>query len=258
MCDFHSILGVSLPGNKYEIRHLPSNSHSEMAGDLKNGPNRKPVIFEAEWNGLGEIPKPEKLIRNYDECPPKLVEKIVQHYQALSGALKDGKGCEVGGYFADIEKWYDVWSAILKAGVCLQVPAVAPNVSCATQKAGNVSTQTAGARSTQTAGARSTQKAGYCSTQTAGARSTQKAGNDSTQTAGHESTQTAGDFSTQKAGDGTVQVCRWYDNGWKVKARVITEAEANRWYRFESGDWRLCTEAEIAEAEQKTTRKGKT
>jgi hypothetical protein len=113
------------------------------------------------------------------------------------------------------------------------------------QKSGNRSTQTAGNRSTQTAGYRSTQTAGYRSTQTAGNESTQTAGNRSTQTAGYRSTQTAGDESTQTAGDestqtagvGTVQIARWYANGWRVATRVITEAEAGKPYKVIAGVW---------------------
>ena len=114
-----------------------------------------------------------------------------------------------------------------------------------TQTAGNRSTQTAGDASTQTAGNRSTQTAGYASTQTAGYASTQTAGDASTQTAGDASTQTAGDASTQTAGVNTVQIIQyWKDNVLEVKVRKITEKEANKWYKFENEDWRLCTEEE--------------
>ena len=122
-----------------------------------------------------------------------------------------------------------------------------------TQTAEYASTQTAGNRSTQTAGNESTQTAGNASTQTAGDESTQTAGNESTQKAGDRSTQTAGDESTQKAGDKTVQICRWYKDGeWKVSTRVITTKEADKWYRFDGGEWTPCTATEIAEAEKKT------
>ena len=128
-----------------------------------------------------------------------------------------------------------------------------------TQTAGNHSTQKAGWDSTQTAGDESTQKAGEFSTQTAGGKSTQAAGWKSTQTAGDVSTQTAGEFSTQtagnqstqKAGLGTAQIIRWYEDVWRVKARIITEAEADKWYKFEGGDWRLCTAAEVFELDKK-------
>jgi hypothetical protein len=120
-----------------------------------------------------------------------------------------------------------------------------------TQKAGYESTQTAGYESTQTAGDRSTQTAGYESTQKAGSASTQTAGDRSTQKAGSASTQTAGDRSTQKAGLLTVQITRWYDNGWHVAMRTIGPAEADKWYRVEKGVWRECTAEESAEAEAK-------
>ena len=260
MCDFHSALGVALSDDTIELRHLPTNSHSEMAGDLENKPNRKPIIFEAEWSGNGDVPAPERLIRNHAECPPKLVETIVSHYQKLKEALADGKHLVVGGYFGDISKWSDVWSEALKRGVKVLVPDIAPGVAASTQKAGAASTQTAGYDSTQKAGDDSTQKAGDDSTQKAGYRSTQKAGDASTQTAGYRSTQKAGYRSTQKAGAdstqkagiGSVQIVRWYDGEWKVKTRTITKELAEIWFKFENGDWRPCTPAEIEEAEKKT------
>jgi len=88
--------------------------------------------------------------------------------------------------------------------------------------------------------------------QTAGHRSTQTAGYRSTQTAGDESTQKAGDASTQKAGEGTVQVVCFWDGGkWHTKHRLIGPGGADKWYRFEDGDWRLCTDAECEAAERK-------
>ena len=121
-----------------------------------------------------------------------------------------------------------------------------------TQTAGDESTQTAGYASTQKAGDESTQKAGYESTQTAGYASTQTAGDESTQTAGDESTQTAGYASTQKAGKNSAQVVIYYDNGWHTKTRVVLEEQANKWWKFENDDWRICTDAEADEAERKT------
>lgn len=69
--------------------------------------------------------------------------------------------------------------------------------------------------------------------------SSQKSGDYSTQTAGYRSTQTAGNRSTQTAGVGTVQIIRYYKNGWEVKTRIITEKEAGKTYRFENEDWIL-------------------
>jgi len=91
----------------------------------------------------------------------------------------------------------------------------------------------------------------HFATQTAGGASTQKAGYRSTQTAGDKSTQMAGNRSTQTAGTGTVQATRWYDKEWKVVTRVITSAEANKWYYVENGVWRLCTKGEIKDAEKR-------
>ncbi len=123
-----------------------------------------------------------------------------------------------------------------------------------TQTAGYGSTQIAGNESTQTAGNRSTQTAGYGSTQIAGNESTQKACNESTQTAGYGSTQIAWLASTQKAGNETVQIIYHYSNSckkWINSFRKVTEKEADKWYKFENEDWRLCTEEEIKIAEEK-------
>ena len=60
-----------------------------------------------------------------------------------------------------------------------------------------------------------------------------------TQTAGYNSTQKAGSNSTQTAGKGTIQIIRYYDDGWKVKTRVITKQSANKPYKFTNGKWRL-------------------
>ena len=90
-------------------------------------------------------------------------------------------------------------------------------------------------------------------TQTAGDLSTLKAGNDSTLTAGNRSTLTAGDGSTLTAGYQTIQISHWYDNGWRVATRVVTEAEADKWWHVSKGAWRECTPDEIATAESKIT-----
>jgi hypothetical protein len=123
-----------------------------------------------------------------------------------------------------------------------------------TQTAGYESTQTAGNGSTQTAGHWSTQKAGHWSTQTAGYGSTQTAGNGSTQTAGDESTQKAGDEACHRAGVGSVQITRWYDSNlrrYRTAARVVTDAEANKWYRASRGVWTELTDKEVAEIESR-------
>lgn len=82
--------------------------------------------------------------------------------------------------------------------------------------------------------------------------STQTAGNASTQKAGNESTQTAGAASTQKAGKNSAQVVIYYKNGCNTKTRVVLEEQADKWWKFENEDWRICTDAESAEAERKT------
>ena len=97
------------------------------------------------------------------------------------------------------------------------------------------------------------QAGGDSAVQAAGHAATQTARYFSTQTAGDISTQTAGEFSTQRGGTGTVQIIReWDDVGAKTHVRVITDAEADTWWRFEDGDWRLCTDGESAEADRRT------
>jgi len=123
MCDFHSILGVAI-GDKYEIRHEPGNSHSETADKLRNLPNRKAVIFEAEWNGEGELPSDSKLIRNIGECPDRLVKKIRDHYIKLKEALATGK--HLSDYFSDTKKYSDVWNKAI--AIANGVPVVLPKV----------------------------------------------------------------------------------------------------------------------------------
>jgi hypothetical protein len=74
------------------------------------------------------------------------------------------------------------------------------------------------------------------------------------QTAGNASMQTAGNASMQKAGDETVQIIYHYcekHKKWINSVRKITEKEANKWYKFENEDWRLCTEEEAKIAEEK-------
>jgi hypothetical protein len=124
MCDFHSVLGVAISDNQIELRHLPSNSHSEMAGDLKNQPNRKPILFEAEWDGEGELPPDNKLIRNHAECPPRLAKMILAHYVKVKEAMTTGKHLSGDGYFADTKKWCDVWNSAIAKGITVVLPRV--------------------------------------------------------------------------------------------------------------------------------------
>jgi len=126
------------------------------------------------------------------------------------------------------------------------------------QRAGDSSIQEAGFCSTQTAGNGSTQLAGYGSIQTAECRSTQIAGCCSTQTAeggsiqmaGHHSSQRADCNSYQRGGIYTIQTTAWlYDssNAWHSACRVVTEAEADRWYHVAGGAWTEVTDAATLE-----------
>ena len=133
---------------------------------------------------------------------------------------------------------------------CCSQDAEGPNASLL---GGDMVTQTAGNDSTLKAGYRSTLTAGKRSTLTAGDDSTLKAGNDSTLKAGNRSTLKAGDGSTLTAGYQTIQISHWYDNGWRVATRVVTEAEADKWWHVSKGAWRECTPDEIATAESKIT-----
>ena len=111
MCTFHSIIGRML-GETAELYHNSTNSHSGMikaANWRDNKPNEIIRVFEAEWNGEGAFPSDSKLIRNHDECPEKLKDKIRNHYEKLQ-ALLTGK--KVDSYFADHEKYSDVWRSL--------------------------------------------------------------------------------------------------------------------------------------------------
>ena len=122
MCNFHSILGVSLAEGQYEIIHNPGNSHSEMAGVLTNKPFRKPIIFEAEWDGEGAIPDDTNLIRHCGECPERMAQLIRSHYQKLKEAITTGK--HLDSYFRDTKKYADVWNKAIENGAPVALPAV--------------------------------------------------------------------------------------------------------------------------------------
>ena len=116
MCDFHSILGVAI-GNDYTIYHDPSNSHAEMRKHLPSSASsapmaRKATDFEAEWGGCGDLPSDAKLIRNFGECPDRLVKKIRDHFIKLKEALTLSKHIGKSGYFSDFSKYSDVWSRL--------------------------------------------------------------------------------------------------------------------------------------------------
>ena len=112
MCDFHSTAWRMI-GQDIQVTHTPDNSHSGMinkVGWRVNEPNRKAIVFEVEWNGRGAMPSDTKLIRQCGECPEPLVKRIREHYRKLAETLKTGK--HLLTYFADIEKWSDVWSKV--------------------------------------------------------------------------------------------------------------------------------------------------
>lgn len=123
MCKFHSILGVAI-GNEYSIRHEPNNSHTDMAGPLENKPNLKLVMFEAECSeerllGCSDVDSiKSSIIRNFNECPEPLVKKIVNHYERVKEAITDGKHLTPVGYFADTNKYNDVWNCAIARGGC--------------------------------------------------------------------------------------------------------------------------------------------
>ncbi|MDE2100938.1 MAG: hypothetical protein KGL39_27070, partial [Patescibacteria group bacterium] len=72
-----------------------------------NKPNEVARVFEAEWDGRGAFPSDNSLIRNADECPEKLKDKIRHHYKKLQAFLT---GKTIDGYFIDGEKYSDVWA----------------------------------------------------------------------------------------------------------------------------------------------------
>lgn len=105
-------------GQDVQMFHLPSNSHSEMveqSGWRDNEPNRKTLVFEAEWSGNGEMPDAARLVRNHSECPSLVQAAILRHYSRLAGALKDAG--ELMAHFEDVKKFHDVWSAAMANGI---------------------------------------------------------------------------------------------------------------------------------------------
>ena len=86
----------------------------EKSGWRENEPNRKTIIFEAEWNGEGDIPADSLLIRNNGECPENVVKRIRAHYQKLKEAIAEGK--HLNTHFADHKKWADVWQKAIENG----------------------------------------------------------------------------------------------------------------------------------------------
>lgn len=116
-------------GQTAEILHFAHNSHSRMieeAGWRENKPNEVTRVFEAEWDGKGEFPPDNKLIRNADECPEKLKDKIRNHYQKVQTAITTGRLFD--SYFSDVEKYSDVYGAALNNGVAVKFPSKVENL----------------------------------------------------------------------------------------------------------------------------------
>ena len=124
MCNFHATVW-RLFGQEIQMLHDGGNSHSNMIDTAKwrvNEPNRSVIIFEAEWNCEGEMPKDDKLIRNSDECPNTLLVAIRRHYQRVREAITTGRHLDT--CFADTKKWDDVWCKAIAEGVAVTLPAV--------------------------------------------------------------------------------------------------------------------------------------
>ena len=111
MCNFHSTVWRLL-GQEVQTAHTPDNSHTgmiEKAGWKVNQPNAAIVVFEAEWNGIGEVPPITKLIRNSGECPTQVERAVIEHYTKLRDFLASGKDWK---YFSVFEKYADVWARL--------------------------------------------------------------------------------------------------------------------------------------------------
>ena len=124
MCNFHATVW-RLFGQEIQMLHDGGNSHSNMIDTAKwrvNEPNRSVIIFEAEWDCEGEMPKDDKLIRNSDECPNTLLVAIRRHYQRVREAITTGRHLDT--CFADTKKWDDVWCKAIAEGVAVTLPAV--------------------------------------------------------------------------------------------------------------------------------------
>ena len=119
MCDFHST-AWRLVGQDVQMCHLPSNSHSEMIDAAKwrvNEPNKRAVVFEAEWDCQGEIPAVAKLLKhNASECPPQVERAVVKYYKALQECILNGDHWKD---FSEFGKFSDVWARmrVLPQGV---------------------------------------------------------------------------------------------------------------------------------------------
>lgn len=111
MCNFHSTAWRKL-GQDEQMLHFPHNSHAQMiseAGWRGNEPNRRTIVFEAEWDGVGQFPTDEKLVRNAAECPKQLLAAIRRYYHMVSESIREGKHLD---FFGDMTKYKDIWERI--------------------------------------------------------------------------------------------------------------------------------------------------
>jgi hypothetical protein len=122
MSNFHSVAARML-GEAAEILHASHNSHSQMITEARwreNKPNESVRVFEAEWDGRGAFPSDSSLIRNVGECPERLKDKIRNHYKKVQAAIT--KGEHFDHYFADYEKYSDVYAMAVANGVGIVFP----------------------------------------------------------------------------------------------------------------------------------------
>jgi hypothetical protein len=123
MCDFHST-AWRLIGEAPQMCHTPDNAHGKMieAAGWKNNehaPAISATVFEAEWDGKGQLPPDGRLVRNSGECPEKLMAAIRRHYEKLHDFLESGKDWK---YFCDFAKWADVWGSLKSLPDNVQFP----------------------------------------------------------------------------------------------------------------------------------------
>ena len=111
MCEFHSIV-ISTSG---QIAHIPSNSHSgaiAAANWSDNGVStairNKGGLFEAEWNGRGDVPPTPALLKHTTRDFPNTVETVARaHYEKLWRYLSGENDTKLDKYF-EADVWLDV------------------------------------------------------------------------------------------------------------------------------------------------------
>lgn len=89
MCDFHSVLLLA-DGSIYHNAH---NSHSRMLTERNIEPNRQDQYskyWECEWDCIDDYPGHTKVIRNWEDVPPDLLDKIERYYRVLQADLRAG------------------------------------------------------------------------------------------------------------------------------------------------------------------------